>query len=100
MKKAVWAVIGLGLMIWSALAWFVHSLVGWGGALASGNADIVTPHAETVEWLSWLALFGTDVGQWIVIAVWVLGVLLALVLGFAGNRILPRLGSSIQKLKT
>jgi hypothetical protein len=48
--------------------------------------------------LSWLTMFGTGVAEWIVVGVWGFGVILALVLGFAGSRLLPglaKLGQSI-----
>jgi hypothetical protein len=98
-KKIVWAVIGIGILLWSALAWLVHSLVGWGGSLASGNADVLTPHPETVEWLSWLAQFGTNVGEWIVIAIWGLGVALALLIGTFSSRFTSLFGRFSEKLK-
>jgi hypothetical protein len=99
MKKIVWGVVAVGLMLWSALAWVVHSLVGWGGSLASGNVDVLTPHPEAVEWLSWLAILGTDVSEWIVIGIWGLGVIFALILGFVGTRLFPSFGLMAQKMK-
>jgi hypothetical protein len=98
-KKLVWGVIGIGVLLWSGLAWIVHSLVGWGGNLASGNADVLTPHPETVEWLSWLALFGTNVGEWIVIAVWGVGVALALLIGAFSSRFTSLFGRLSEKLR-
>lgn len=100
MKKLVWVVLGVGILIWSGLAWFVHSLVGWGGAVASGNADILTPVPEAVEWLSWFAIFGTNIGEWIIISVWALGVILALIIGFASSYFLPQLKGLAEKLKS
>jgi hypothetical protein len=97
-KKILWAVIGIGLVVWSGLAWFVHSLIGWGGSVANRNVDVLTPSPEAVEWLSWFTMFGTDVGEWVVVGVWGLGVALALLVGFAGSRLLPglsKLGQSI-----
>ena len=54
----------------------------------------------TVEWLSWLALFGSGVGEWLVIAVWAVGVVVALAIGFAGSRLLPSLGGVMDKVKS
>ena len=99
MKKLLWPIVGFGIAIWSGLAWAAHSLIGWGGQIVSSNADIVTPHAETVEWLSWLAIFGSGVGEWLIIGVWAIGVLIALALGFAGSRLLPGFSGLAQKLK-
>jgi hypothetical protein len=100
MKKLLWGVIALALVVWSGLAWVAHSLVGWGGSVASGNADIVTLNPEAVEWLSWLALFGTGVGEWLVVGVWAIGVVVALLLGAFGSRFLPQLSGLAQKLRT
>jgi hypothetical protein len=91
MRKLIWGVVGFGVLVWSGLALLLHNLVGWGGAFASRNADVITPNAEAVEWLSWLAMFGTDIGGWIIAIVWGLGVILALVLGFAGTKLVPKL---------
>jgi hypothetical protein len=98
MKRVLWAVIGIGLVVWSGLAWFLHSLIGWGGSVANRNVDVLTPSPEAVEWLSWLTMFGTDAAEWLVIGIWGLGVAFALLLGFAGSRLLPglsKLGQSI-----
>ena len=97
-KKLLWPVIGLLLVAWSALAWFVHTLVGWGGQLISQNADVVTPHAESVEWLSWLATFGSGLVEWLIVGIWALGVGLAVVIGFAGPRLLSRFRGLTQSL--
>lgn len=99
MKKLVWPVIAIGLLIWSGLAWMAHSLVGWGGNLASSNADIVTPVPEAVEWMSWIALFSTNLIEWLVIGIWAIGVVIALAIGFAGNRLLPHVGSLASRLR-
>jgi hypothetical protein len=100
LKRILWTVIGLGLIVWSGLAWFLHSLIGWGGSVANNNVDVLTPSPEAVEWLSWLTLFGTGVGEWFVVGVWGLGVLLALVVGFAGTRLLPNLAKLSQRVGT
>lgn len=91
MRKMVWPFIALGLIVWSGIAWLAHSLLQWGGNVASSNVDLVPVDPETVELFSWLAVFGTDVLQWAVIGVWGLGVALALGLGFLGQKALPRL---------
>ena len=99
MKKLVWGVVGAGLLLWSALAWVIYSLLGWAGSFASSNADVLTPHPETVEWVSWLAMFGSDVGGWIVAAIWGFGVVFALIFGFAGTRLFPQLSQFAGNLK-
>jgi hypothetical protein len=100
MKRLLWPIVGFAIVVWSGLAWLVYSLVGWGGQLASSNADIVTPHPETVEWLSWLAIFGTGVGEWLVMGVWAVGTFVAIAIGFLGGRLFPKLGGMADKLRS
>jgi hypothetical protein len=97
MRKLIWAIVVIALVIWSGLAWLIHSLVGFGGGLAANNADIVSNAPEAVEWLNWIALFGTGVGEWLVIGVWGLGAVALLILGFAGNTILRRFPGAMDK---
>jgi hypothetical protein len=99
MKKLLWPIVGFAIVVWSGLAWLAYRLVSWGGHLASTNADIVTPHAETVEWLSWLAMFGSGVGEWLVLGVWAIGTFIALAIGFAGSRLFPKLPALSEKLR-
>jgi hypothetical protein len=99
MRKIMWPVAWLAIAVWSGFAWLVYSLVDWGGQIASSNADAVTTHPETVEWLSWLATFGSGVGEWLVIGVWAVGTLLVLAIGFAGSRLFPKLAGVNEKLR-
>jgi hypothetical protein len=98
MQRLVWFGVAAILALWSGLAWIVHSLIGIGGGFAARNADIV-PSPEAVEWLSWLSLFGTSLGEWIVLAIWAIGAGLLLLFGFAGTRLLPYLRSYLDKAK-
>jgi hypothetical protein len=91
MRKLVWALIGVGVMLWSALAWLAYGIVNWGGNVASGNMDQIPVDPESVELLSWLAVFGTDLAQWFIIGIWGLGVVHALGLGILGQKLMPRL---------
>jgi hypothetical protein len=100
MKKIVWPIVGVAIAIWSGLAWLAYGLVGWGGQIASSNADVVTAHPETVEWLSWLAMFGSGVGEWLVLGIWAVGTFLALAIGFAGTRLLPKFSGLSDKLRS
>jgi hypothetical protein len=99
MRKILWPIVVLGIVVWSALAWIANAVIQWGGNIASSNVDQVPVDPETVEMFSWLAIFGTDVLQWMVIAVWGLGVVIALALGFLGQKLLPQFGNLRSKLK-
>jgi hypothetical protein len=100
MSKLLWLFVGVAIAIWSGLAWIAYGVVGWGGQVASSNADIVTAHPETVEWLSWLAMFGSGVGEWLVIGLWALGTLIALAIGFVGTRLFPKLSGLSDRLRS
>lgn len=93
MKTLIWIITAAVLGLWSLLAWFAHGLVGIAGGLIATNADIVPADPLLVEWASWLALAGTGIGEWLVIAVWAVVAVLLLAMGFAATRLLPRLGS-------
>ncbi len=99
MRKLVWVVVAALVAVWSGLAWLAHSVIGVGGNLAATNVDVIGPSPEAVEWLSWLALFGTGVGEWLVIGLWATGALFLLALGFAGNRLLPFLPNALAKVR-
>jgi len=103
MIAAIWIFIGLGLLLWTLLAWGVHALLqltpGWAAELKPWLAEL--PLHEALErWLpGWqglaealldltqalLALLSSLVGAyapWLVWGGWALGALL--MLGFAG----------------
>jgi hypothetical protein len=69
----LWLGCVVAALLWSLLAWAAYGLVGWAGGLAASNADWVTAHPETVEWLSWSAAWLTAVGLAGVVAVWAIG---------------------------
>jgi hypothetical protein len=96
MKTLIWIVTAAIAATWSLLCWGAHALIGYGGTLAATNADIV-PYLppEMIELASWLAVIGTNVGEWLVVAVWAVGVIVVLALGgifarFFGRRSLPQ----------
>lgn len=61
----------IAVAVWSVLSWLAYALIGAGGSVIAGNADIVPDvPPELVEWVSWLAYFGAGVGEWIVVLVW------------------------------
>lgn len=100
MKKLLWPVVAFCVALWSGLAWAAYQVVDWGGQIVSNNVDIVTPHPESVEWLSWFARFGSNVGESLVVGVWAVGVVIAIGLGFVGSRLLPGLGNLSESLKS
>lgn len=81
MKAALWTVLGVVGLIWSALAFLVHSLAGAGGSAVVAVTRWLGIDPSTTQWLAdGLAMAG-DVAQWLVVFGWALGVG---VLGFVG----------------
>jgi hypothetical protein len=91
MKTLIWIVTAAAIAVWSLLAWIAHGLIGVAGGLAAGNADIIPADPMIVEWASWLAMAGTGVGEWLIVAIWAAVSLVLLGLGFAAGALAPRL---------
>jgi hypothetical protein len=92
MQKLVFIVTVTTLLVWSGVAWLAYTLIRLGGQAVASNADVLPADPEFVELASWIAVFGTGVGEWIIIIVWaavaaVPAVILAL--GFVAKWILP-----------
>lgn len=90
MKKLIWLATFAGVAVWSLLAWAAHGLVGVAGNLASSNSDILPVPAEWIEFMSWLAILGANVGEWLVVAIWGLVSLGIVGLGYVGARLADR----------
>ncbi|MFO1122753.1 MAG: hypothetical protein U1F47_10590 [Hyphomicrobiales bacterium] len=91
MRNLVWIATAAVIALWSGAAWLLHAAIGLGGSLAATHADLIPATPELVEWASWLALFGTGVGEWLVIAIWAVVSATLLTLGFVATRLMPRL---------
>jgi hypothetical protein len=85
MKTLVWFLLSLCLAIWSGLCWFAYQAIGIGGRFAARNADAIGPDAEAIEMVSNWALWGASFGEWAVIGVWGVGVVVALLFGWLAN---------------
>jgi hypothetical protein len=91
MKLLIWFATVALAGVWSLLCWGAHVLIGYSGGVVARNADVVPwLPPELVELTSWLAIVGTNVGEWAVIAIWALGVVVLLVLGGVGSRLVGR----------
>lgn len=89
MQKLVFIVTVTALLVWSGVAWLAYTLIRIGGQSVASNADVLPADPEFVELASWLAVFGTGVGEWIVIIVWAAVAAVILALGFVVKWILP-----------
>jgi hypothetical protein len=98
MRTAVWSIFAVAFAVWSLIAWGAHALIGAGGSLVAGNADVVPVWPEAVEPLSWLAHFGTGVGEWLVVAIWALVSGAMALAAYLVTRLLPGSAQHIKQL--
>jgi hypothetical protein len=78
MKRLLWVLAWIAVAFWSLFAWGAYGLLDFFGGVAARNADIVTGHPETVEWLSWALMALRGLGLGAVVIVWALVSLLIL----------------------
>jgi hypothetical protein len=70
MKRFLWILAWIAAAVWSLFAWGAYGLLDFFGGVAARNADIVTGHPETVEWLSWALMTLRSLGLGAIVAVW------------------------------
>ena len=70
MKRLLWILAWIAVAIWSLFAWGAYGLLDLFGGVAARNADIVTGHPETVEWLSWGLTTLRGLGLAAIVVVW------------------------------
>jgi hypothetical protein len=92
MRRLLWVFAWIAVALWSLFAWGAYGLLDFFGGVAARNADVVTGHPESVEWLSWALMTLRGLGLGAIVFVWGLVSLLILavpaVLGlfFGGSR--------------
>jgi hypothetical protein len=74
----LWILAWIGVAVWSLFAWGAYGLLDLFGGFAARNADVVTNHPETVEWLSWALMTLRSLGLGAILFVWGLVSLLIL----------------------
>jgi hypothetical protein len=70
MRRLLWILAWIGVALWSLFAWGAYGLFDLFGDVAVRNADAVTNHPETVEWLSWALSVLRSLGLAAIVAVW------------------------------
>ncbi|WP_230534353.1 hypothetical protein [Microvirga roseola] len=70
MRRALWILAWIAVAIWSLFAWGAYGLLDVFGDYAARNAEVVTSHPETVEWLSWALVSLRSLGLIAVVVVW------------------------------
>ena len=78
MRRLLWVLAWIAVAVWSLFAWGAYGLLDFFGGVAARNADIVTGHPETVEWLSWALMTLRGLGLGAIVVVWGLVSLLIL----------------------
>lgn len=82
MRGGLAILLGILAVIWSALAWFVWSLAGAGGAAVVAVTRWLEIDPSATQWLADTLSLAGGVAQWLVAFAWLLGML---VLGVAGR---------------
>lgn len=70
MKRLLWILAWIAVAVWSLFAWGAYGLLDFFGGMAARNADIVTGHPESVEWLSWALTTLRGLGLGAIVVVW------------------------------
>lgn len=70
MRRLLWILAWIGVAVWSLFAWGAYGLFDLFGDVAVRNADAVTNHPETVEWLSWALSVLRNLGLAAIVVVW------------------------------
>jgi hypothetical protein len=78
MRRLLWVFAWIAVALWSLFAWGAYGLLDFFGGVAARNADIVTGHPESVEWLSWALMTLRGLGLGAIVFVWGLVSLLIL----------------------
>jgi hypothetical protein len=78
MRRLLWVFAWIAVAFWSLFAWGAYGLLDFFGGVAARNADIVTGHPESVEWLSWALMTLRGLGLGAIVFVWGLVSLLIL----------------------
>ena len=90
MTRLLWFFAWVAVAIWSLVAWSAYGLVDLFGGLAQRNADVVTGHPESVEWLAWTLGWLQSLGQTAIMAVWLMVSLAILAVPFILSRLAGR----------
>lgn len=90
MRTLIWCGTLLVTGLWSLLAWALHGMVGLAGSALESGAGLIPLDPLLGDWAEWIASAGTGIGEWLVVALWAIGALVLLVLGFVATRFATR----------
>ena len=86
MKSALWTVLAVFGLIWSALAWFFYTLAGAGGAAVVSVTRWLDIDPSTTQWLADGLSMAGGVAQWLVVFGWLLGITVLGLVGWLAGR--------------
>ncbi|WP_199555509.1 hypothetical protein [Sandaracinobacteroides hominis] len=86
MKNLIWAVLGVLGLAWSGLAWLLHGLAGAGGPLVVTLTRWFDLEPSSTQWLADGLSMAGGLAQWLVVAVWLLGAVVLLLIGWMSGR--------------
>lgn len=86
MKRLIWTVLAVLGLAWSALAWLLHGLAGAGGPLVVTLTRWFDLEPSNTQWLADGLSMAGGLAQWLVIAVWLLGLGALALIGWGGGR--------------
>lgn len=86
MKGLIWTVLGVLGLAWSALAWLAHGLAGAGGPAVVTLTRWFDLEPSSTQWLADALSVAGGLAQWLVIAVWLMGAILLVLMGWMGGR--------------
>jgi hypothetical protein len=90
MRRLLWALAWTGVAFWSLFAFAAYGLVDLFGGLAARNADMVSGHPETVEWVFWFFSSLRSLGTTLILLVWGLVSLCILAVPWMLDRVAAR----------
>jgi len=87
MKRLMWILLGIGALVWTSIAWLLHSLAGSGEAAVLGISRMLQVDPTSTIWLADIlgAIGGpTQVLVWIG---WAIGMAALGLVGWFGSRV-------------
>ncbi|QMW23614.1 hypothetical protein [Sandaracinobacteroides saxicola] len=87
MRKLLWIALGIGGLLWSGLAWLFYWLAGSGQAAVNSLTRFFELNPASTQWLADTLAVAGPAMQVVVVALWLVGMALLLLLGW----LVPRL---------
>ena len=86
MRSALWIVLAVLGLFWSAVAWFVLLVAGAGGAVVVGVTRWLDLDPSATQWLADGLSMAGGLAQWLVVFGWALGMVVLGLVGWVAGR--------------